>query len=109
VHQHRGRCCRHRHSGILYLSPVPEHSGTGLGPLISEPNWFRHRNFCLFRYRTDWMPDGQTFKEKLLLVVVKGIPVHVQTAGSGKWYNPYTSIDSCWWFYSCYMTLKNHM
>ncbi len=31
-HLHQGRCRRHQHSGILYLSPVPEHSGTGLGP-----------------------------------------------------------------------------
>jgi hypothetical protein len=31
-HRHRGRCRRYRHSGILYLSPVPEHSGTGLDP-----------------------------------------------------------------------------
>jgi hypothetical protein len=46
----------HRHSGILYFSPVPEHSGTGLGPLIPVPDWFWHRNFfCSFRYRTDWI------------------------------------------------------
>jgi hypothetical protein len=48
-------------SGILYLSPVPEHSCTGLGPLIPVADWFRHRNFCSFRYQTDWMPGSQTF------------------------------------------------
>ncbi len=52
----------HRHSGILYLSPVPEHSGTGLDPLIPVPDWFRHRHFCSFRYRTDWMRDSPTFR-----------------------------------------------
>ncbi len=74
-HRNQGRCRRHRHCGILYLSPVPDHSGTGLGPLIPVPDWFRHRNFCSFRYRTDWMPDSPTFRhlKKLLVVVVKGI------------------------------------
>ncbi len=43
--RHRGRCRRNRHSDILCLSPVPEHSGTGLGLLIPVPNWFRHRRF----------------------------------------------------------------
>ncbi len=28
-HRHPGPCRQHRHSGILYLSLVPEHSGTG--------------------------------------------------------------------------------
>ena len=56
-HRHRGRCRRHRHSGIMYLSPVQKHSGTGLYPLIPVPNWFRHRCFChsgtgLIRCRT---------------------------------------------------------
>ncbi len=44
-------------------SAVPEHSGTGLGPLILVPNcrtlvW--HWHFCSFRYRTDWMPESLT-------------------------------------------------
>ncbi len=58
-HRHQNRCRRHRHSGILYLSPVPEHSGTGLGTLILIPNCFRP--FCSFPLRTDWMPDSPTF------------------------------------------------
>ncbi len=56
------RCRRHRYSGILYLSPVTEHSDTGLGPLNPVPNWFHHQHFCSFRYRTDWMPDRPTFR-----------------------------------------------
>ncbi len=40
-HRHRGRCRRHRFSGILYLNPVPEHSDTELGPFIEVSNWFR--------------------------------------------------------------------
>jgi hypothetical protein len=44
-HRHRGRCRFHRHSGILYLSPVPEHSGTGLGFLIRlSTSSVRHRH-----------------------------------------------------------------
>jgi hypothetical protein len=42
--------------------PVSQ-SGTGQGPLILVPDWFRHRNFCSFRYRTDWMPDSPTVRQ----------------------------------------------
>jgi hypothetical protein len=76
-HRHRGRCRWHRHSGILYISPIPEHSGTGLDPLIPVPDWFHPQNFCSFRYRTDWMPGSLTFrhlKKLLVVVVVKGKP-----------------------------------
>jgi|688.fasta_scaffold596582_1 hypothetical protein len=38
-HRNRGRCRRHRHSGIRSLIPISEHSGTGLG-------------VPFFRYRT---------------------------------------------------------
>ncbi len=31
-HRHRSRCRRLRHSSIMSLSPVPEHSSTGLVP-----------------------------------------------------------------------------
>jgi hypothetical protein len=86
-HRHRSRCSRHRHSDILYLSPVPEHSGTGLGPLIPVTYWLWHRNFCSFRYRTDRMPDSPTFR-LWWWWWWKGNPVHVQT-GSGKWYTLY--------------------
>ncbi len=111
-HRHRGRCRRHRHSGILYLSPVPEHFGTGLSPLIPVPNWFRHRHFCSFRYRTAWMPDSPTFrhlkKGHVRTASVGGgerdtHAVHVQTAGSEKYkiYSTFTSdgvIPATWYW-----------
>ncbi len=73
---------RHQHSGILYLSPVPEHSGTRLCPLTPVPDRFQYQNFCSIRDWTDWMPDSPTFKN----AVVGGgdRDTHVQTAGSGK-------------------------
>ncbi len=49
-HRHRRRCRRHRHSVTLYLSPVTEHSGTGLGPLIPVPEWFRQRQQLLIMF-----------------------------------------------------------
>jgi hypothetical protein len=95
----------HRNSGILYLSPVSEHSGTGLGRLIPVPDWvalfryrtgspysgtglgrlipvpdwFRHRHFCSFRYRTDWMSDSPTFRH----LKRKGYSLHIHTASVG--------------------------
>jgi hypothetical protein len=69
---------RHRHSGILFLSPAPEYSGTRLGPFIPVPDWFRHRHFCSFQYRTDWMPDSPTFRH-----LKKGYTLHVYTASVG--------------------------
>jgi hypothetical protein len=40
-HRHRGRCRRHRHSGVLYLSPVPDwvplfwyRTGSGIGIFV---------------------------------------------------------------------------
>jgi hypothetical protein len=80
-HRDRGRCRRHRHSGILYLSPVPQHFGTGLGPLIPVPNWSQHRHFSSFRYRTDRMQDNPTFRN-----LKKGYTLHVHAAGSGNGY-----------------------
>ncbi len=90
--------CNHRHSSILYLSQVPEHSGTRLGTLISVPDWFRHQHFCSYRYRTDWTPDSPTFRH-----LKKGYTLHVHTAcvGGGERDTPCTSIDSCCWCYSC--------
>ncbi len=41
-----------------HLSPDLEHSGTGLGPIILVPDWFRHRHFCSFRKR--WPDAGQS-------------------------------------------------
>jgi hypothetical protein len=50
--------------GIRHLirHPVLEHSGTGLGQLFPVLDWFRHRLFCSFQYRTGRMPDGPAFK-----------------------------------------------
>ncbi len=101
--------------------PGPEHSGTGLGPLFSVPDWFQHRHFCSFRYLTDRMPDSPTFRHLrkgystpstsilLVLVVIRDThAVHVQTAGSEKFKSdlPSTSVESCWWCNSCCMKLK---
>ena len=69
-HRHRGLCRRHRHFGIWHLSPVPEHAGTGLDPLIPVPDSSRHRHFNSFRYRTDWMPYSRAFR--LLKTLYKG-------------------------------------
>ncbi len=77
-HRHRGRCRRHRRSGILYLVPVLEHSGIKLGPLIPVPDWIRHQHFCLFRYLSDWMPDSPKFRH-----LKKGNALHIHTAADG--------------------------
>ncbi len=42
-HRHQERCHRHRHSGMLILSPTSGHSSTTLGSLIWVPDLFRHR------------------------------------------------------------------
>ncbi len=112
-HRHRVRCRRHRHSGILYLIPVPEHSGTGLGPLTPVPDWVP-----LLRYRTgsasellfipvpNWLHAGQS-----------DIPAFKKDVGGGgeretqctskllvvESNTPCTSTNSCWWCYSCNM------
>jgi hypothetical protein len=64
-HRHRGRRCRHWHSGILYLYPVryrsipvpnwSSYSGTAV------PDWFWHWHLCSVWYRNDRMPDSPTF------------------------------------------------
>ncbi len=51
-------CRRHRHSGILYLSPVPEHSGTGLGPYFSTG--LVPASAFLFIPVPDWRDAGQS-------------------------------------------------
>jgi hypothetical protein len=80
-HWHRGRCCRHWHSGILYFSTVPEHSGTRLSPLILVRNCFRHQHFCTFRYRTDRDAGPSSIP-----ALIKTYALHVHTAGGGKGY-----------------------
>ncbi len=100
-HRHRGRSRRHRHSGILYLSPVPD--------------WVP-----LFRYRTGsgirifvhsgTGLTGQSDIPAFQKAVVGGgeretqCTSKLQVAESD---TPFTSIDSCWWCYSCYIILKN--
>ncbi len=78
-HRYRGRCRRHRHSGILYLSPVPEHSGTGLGSLLPVPDWFRQRHF-LFIPVPDWLDAGHS---DILAIQKQGYTLHVHAAGVG--------------------------
>jgi hypothetical protein len=58
----------HRHYSIQYLSPVPEHSGMGLGPLIPVQDWLWHSHYCSFRYRTDQMADSPAFKKHFIKV-----------------------------------------
>ncbi len=53
-------------SGIMYLCPVPDHSGTRLGLLIPVPNWFRHLYFFTFQNRIDRMPDSPTFRNSII-------------------------------------------
>jgi hypothetical protein len=58
----------------LYLSPVLEHSGTGLGLFIPVPDW--HQHFCI--PVTDWPDAGQSnipaFKKRVHPVVGKSRP-----------------------------------
>jgi hypothetical protein len=61
-HRHRDQCRQHRHSGIWHLSPVPEHSGTGLDTLIPVPDCSRYRHFNSFRYLTDGCSTVRHFK-----------------------------------------------
>ncbi len=67
--------------GIQQLSPVPKHSGTGLGFLIPVPGWFRHWQFVSFRYRNDQMPDSPASRHKKLYKLRKRNTLHVYTAG----------------------------
>ncbi len=57
-HRHQGWC--RRHSGIRYLIPVPEHSGTGLSPLVPLPDWFRKESALFFIPVPDWPDAGQS-------------------------------------------------
>jgi hypothetical protein len=41
-----------------WSNPVLEQSGTGLGLIISVPDWSRHWHFFSFQCRTDWMLDS---------------------------------------------------
>jgi hypothetical protein len=106
-HRHRGPCRRHLQYGILYLSLVLEHSGTGLGPLIPVPDWFRHQNFF---HSGIGLTGCRTVRhlKSCCCWWWKGCPVQTQTAEVES-DTSCTSIDSCWWCNSCYMILKNHI
>ncbi len=89
-HRHQGQCRRHRNSGIQYLSPVSEHSCTGLGPLIHLQDWY----FCSFRYWTDQMPDIPSFKKHFTNVErVTLHTLHISTTGGGKGYTLHVRTD----------------
>jgi hypothetical protein len=65
-------------TGVFRYRIGSSYSGTGLGPLIPVPEWFRHQHFYSFRCRTDWIPDSPTFRH-----LKKGCTKHVHTAGFG--------------------------
>ncbi len=89
-HRHQGRYRRHRHSGILYLSLVPEHSGTKMGPLNLVPDWFRHQHSFL-----NTVPDaGQS-----------SIPAFTKSVQRWKWLRParpYTAAAGVKWALWCW-------
>jgi hypothetical protein len=47
----------------LHLSPVPDHSGSGMCPLIPVQDCLRHYHSFSFRYRTNRMSDSRAFKK----------------------------------------------
>jgi hypothetical protein len=63
-----------------FRNPVSQ-SGTGLGALILATGLLRHRHFCSFWYRIDWMPDSPTFQH-----LKKGYTLHVHTTGGRRGY-----------------------
>jgi hypothetical protein len=82
-HRHRDQCRRHQYSGTQHLSPVPEHSGTGLTSLIPVPG-FRHWHFKAFWHRTDMIPYNPAFWHWKSLYAAgggKGYTLHVYIAG----------------------------
>jgi hypothetical protein len=50
---------------IADLSPVLEHSGTRLGPLIPVPDWIRHHHDFSFLYLNDKMQDNLAFEKMI--------------------------------------------
>ncbi len=68
----------HRHSGIWYLSPVPEHFGTKLGPLIlCQTGYFIsilvHSSIGLTK------PDSPTFKKHFTNVYTVNVFISLET------------------------------
>ncbi len=110
-HWHRGRCRRHRHSSTRYLSPLPKHSGTGLGPLIPVPDWVH-----LLRYRIgsgiglyfiqvpDWPNAGQSgilaFEKHFTKInrITYSLHVHTGRAGLGCTLWPVPTSPHYWWW-----------
>ncbi len=83
-HRHQGRCRWHRHSGIPQLSPVPEHSGTELGFLITVPGLFRHKLYeCGKRNTLHVFTAGGVHVK---LVVVHRDTLHIHTSCCTKRY-----------------------
>ncbi len=62
IHNYHSWASASRHSSIRSLSPVLEHSDTGLGPLILVQDLLWRQHFCWFWYRTDWMLDCLAFR-----------------------------------------------
>jgi hypothetical protein len=98
----------------LYHSLLAEHSGTWLGPLITLPDWFRHRHFCSFR--SDWLDAGKfdilAFKKvpctSTLLVSCERDTKCTSKLQVVESDTPCTSRQLLMVF-SCYLKLKNHM
>ncbi len=113
-HQHRGRC--RRHSGILFIRLVSEHSGTGLGPLFPSRTGSGIRIFVHFYTRlTGWRTVRHSGILKWgtpctsILLAVEMNTSCTSTLLLVERNTPCTFIDSCWWCNSCYMIFKNHM
>jgi hypothetical protein len=62
---------------ILYLSPVPENSGTGMGPLIPVPDWFR---IVFFVHSGTRLTGCHTAS---ILALIKTYTLHVHIASDG--------------------------
>jgi len=93
-----------RHSGILYLSPVTEHSGIELVPVIPVPDWN-----ILFSKVLDWPDAGQSGFNKNRHPAhphfkwCKGYTLHVRTADGGqepvlriRYWVPFWPLDPGW-------------
>jgi hypothetical protein len=57
-------------AGIRHLSTVPEHSGTGLGPLIPVPDWFRHLHYFSILLVVDRSTYNLHVHRRLVVVVL---------------------------------------
>ncbi len=93
----------HRPSGIQYLSPVSEHSGTEIGPRILVPDWFWHRHFCSFRYWTDQIPHYPAFQHLKKGYIHPACPYCSDGLGYTLHVNKvHPSRPYCWWWKGLY-------